>query len=125
MKKNIRKSIVVGVCTAAMLSQQVLAFAGSTPSSSQVATPMTSSEQAFANKLSGNAKDVFMKMNSKDRAVAMQTEHSCKAMNTCKGKGGCKTDVNKCKGDNACKQSGACKVTANDAVMMTKKRVNV
>ncbi len=124
MKKNLRKSIVVGVCTAAIMSQQVLAFAGTTPSQGQVAdTSMTSDEQNFANKLSNGAKDAFMKMNSKDRAMCMQcANHSCKGQNACKGQGGCKSDKNSCKGQNACKGQGSCKMTANDSVMMCKKR---
>jgi hypothetical protein len=29
-------------------------------------------------------------------------------MNECKGKGGCKTDVNECAGKNECKGKGGC-----------------
>lgn len=32
----------------------------------------------------------------------------CKGMNECKGKGGCKTDVNECAGKNECKGKGGC-----------------
>lgn len=36
-------------------------------------------------------------------------KHACKGMNSCKGKGGCKTEANACKGMNACKGKGGCK----------------
>lgn len=36
-------------------------------------------------------------------------KHACKGMNSCKGKGGCKTDAHACKGMNACKGQGGCK----------------
>jgi hypothetical protein len=124
MKKNLKKSVVVGVCTAAFMSAQVAAFAGSTPQSGQVGDmAMTSSEQEFANKLSGSSKDTFMKMNSDDRAMAMKiANHSCKGQNSCKGQGGCKTDANSCRGKNSCKGKGACKSTADQAVKMAQKR---
>ena len=35
-------------------------------------------------------------------------KHECKGMNSCKGKGGCKTDKNECKGHNECKGQGGC-----------------
>jgi hypothetical protein len=34
--------------------------------------------------------------------------HACKGMNSCKGKGGCKTGDNGCKGKNSCKGKGGC-----------------
>lgn len=37
-------------------------------------------------------------------------KHACKAMNSCKGQGGCKTDKNACAGKNACKGQGGCAV---------------
>jgi hypothetical protein len=36
-------------------------------------------------------------------------KHRCKAMNDCKGMGGCKTDDHACKGLNDCKGRGGCK----------------
>jgi len=36
-------------------------------------------------------------------------KHACKGMNSCKGKGGCKTEAHACKGMNACKGQGGCK----------------
>lgn len=124
MKDNLKKKIVLGVCTAAFMSQTVLAFAGSTVQSEQPAEmPMTGDEQAFADKLTDGAKMGFMRMNHEHRSMAMTiASHDCKGKNSCKGQGGCKTDKNSCKGQNACKGQGACKVNANDAVHMAKKR---
>jgi hypothetical protein len=34
--------------------------------------------------------------------------HACKGLNSCKGKGGCKTSDNGCKGKNSCKGKGGC-----------------
>jgi hypothetical protein len=34
---------------------------------------------------------------------------SCKGLNDCKGKGGCKSDKHDCKGKNDCKGQGGCK----------------
>ena len=34
--------------------------------------------------------------------------HECKGHNSCKGKGGCKTDANACAGKNECKGKGGC-----------------
>ncbi len=38
--------------------------------------------------------------------------HSCKGMNTCKGKGGCQSGDNGCKGKNTCKGKGGCKTAS-------------
>lgn len=125
MKNNLRKKIVVGVCTAAIMSQQAFVFAGSTPTANQLADmPMSSDEQNFANQLSGSAKDDFMKMSATDRQMAMQmVSHSCKGQNSCKGQGGCKTEQNSCRGQNSCKGQGNCKSTPSQAMkMMAKKR---
>lgn len=35
-------------------------------------------------------------------------DHSCKGMNSCKGKGGCSSSDNGCKGKNSCKGKGGC-----------------
>lgn len=40
-----------------------------------------------------------------------KADHHCKGMNTCKGKGGCKTSHNKCAGKNSCKGKGGCNTT--------------
>jgi hypothetical protein len=37
------------------------------------------------------------------------SKHACKGLNDCKGRGGCKTEVNTCKGQNQCKGRGGCK----------------
>ncbi len=127
MKDNLRKKIVMGVCSAAILGQQAVVCADSMqPQSSQDQAHMTSDEQSFANKLSGSAKDSFMKMSHSDRSMAMKTaSHDCKGQNTCKGQGGCKSDANSCKGQNSCKGKGTCKVSASDAVNMAMKRQNM
>ena len=44
-------------------------------------------------------------------APAAVEKHACKTQNSCKGKGGCKTDKNACKGMNECKGKGGCKTT--------------
>lgn len=118
MKKNLSKKIVLGVCSAAFISAQVLAFADSVPPASQTTDmPMTADEQAFVGKLSDSAKDAFKKMNHDQRTAAMKmAAHDCKGKNDCKGKGGCKTEANDCAGKNDCKGKGACKVTADKAV---------
>ena len=36
-------------------------------------------------------------------------KHACKGMNSCAGKGGCKTGDNGCKGKNSCKGKGGCR----------------
>ena len=125
MKQNLKKKIVMGVCSAAFMSQTVLAFAGSAPQARQVmdSAPLTAQEQAFARRLSNSAKDVFTKMSESDRQAVMKIVlHACKGQNACKGQGGCKSDANACKGQNSCKGKGQCKVGANDAVMMIEKR---
>jgi hypothetical protein len=45
---------------------------------------------------------------SGDASVTATGKHDCKAMNDCKGKGGCKTDANTCAGKNSCKGKGGC-----------------
>jgi hypothetical protein len=35
-------------------------------------------------------------------------KHGCKGLNSCKGKGGCKSSDNGCKGKNSCKGKGGC-----------------
>jgi hypothetical protein len=117
MKKNLRKKIIVGVCTAAFMSQQAFVFAGTTPQAGQMANAqMTSDEQAFSDKLSGSARDQFMKMSQDDRSMAMKmANHDCKAANSCKGQGGCKTA-------NECKAMGKCKSTPAQAVMRVNAR---
>lgn len=124
MKKNLSKKLALGICSAAFMSAQVLAFADSMPSSDQTAQmPMTSHEQAFANKLSDAAKEAFSKMNHDQRAMAMRIAgHDCKGKNSCKGEGKCKSDTNSCEGQNSCKGQGGCKTEPNKAVNMAAKR---
>ena len=49
---------------------------------------------------------VSLKMGDKDKDAG--DKHACKGMNSCKGKGGCKTADNDCKGKNSCKGKGGC-----------------
>jgi hypothetical protein len=39
-------------------------------------------------------------------ALSISEKHACKGMNTCEGKGGCKTDANACAGKNKCEGKG-------------------
>ncbi|MFO0619463.1 MAG: hypothetical protein U0414_43145 [Polyangiaceae bacterium] len=41
-------------------------------------------------------------------AAAADAPHCCAKLNSCAGKGGCKTDENKCRGLNSCKNKGGC-----------------
>ncbi len=45
-------------------------------------------------------------------AQAAMEKHVCKTMNTCAGKGGCKTAANECAGKNSCKGKGGCATAA-------------
>lgn len=40
--------------------------------------------------------------------TASMEKHACKGLNSCTGKGGCKTDANACAGKNSCKGKGGC-----------------
>ncbi len=124
MKKNLRKSIALGICSAAIISQHHAAFAGSTAETIQLKDmQMSEKELAFEHKLTDHAIETFIQMNHEQRSMAMQiANHACSGKNNCKGQGNCKSDKNSCKGQNACKGQGSCKVAAEDAVMMAKKR---
>ena len=37
------------------------------------------------------------------------SKHACKGLNDCKGRGGCKTELNSCRGQNECKGRGGCR----------------
>ena len=54
---------------------------------------------------------VSLKMGDKDKDKNATDKHACKGMNSCKGKGGCKTGDNGCKGKNSCKGKGGCATT--------------
>jgi hypothetical protein len=56
---------------------------------------------------------VSIKMGDKDKAPT--DKHGCKGMNSCKGKGGCKTGDNGCKGKNSCKGKGGCATDGSHA----------
>jgi hypothetical protein len=124
MKKNLSKKLALGICSAAFMSAQVLAFADSLPPADQTTQmPLNSDEQAFADKLSDSAKEAFSKMNQDQRAMAMRIAgHDCKGKNSCKGEGKCKSDTNSCEGQNSCKGQGGCKTDPNKAVNMAAKR---
>jgi hypothetical protein len=76
---------------------------------------------AFAGLLTGTASRVSAAPSGSDSAAkigvdgqladsieAKKEKHGCKGMNSCKGKGGCKTGDNGCKGKNSCKGKGGC-----------------
>jgi hypothetical protein len=44
-----------------------------------------------------------------DNDSSTASKHACKGLNDCKGRGGCKTDLNTCRGKNECKGRGGCK----------------
>ncbi len=122
MKNLLRKKIVLAVSSAALLSQQVVALGATLPQTNQQ-VQMTSAEQQFLRKLSGNAIDIFKNMDHSGRSIAMSIGlHNCKGQNACKGQGGCKSDRNACMGQNSCKGQGECRVDADDAVLMAQKR---
>jgi hypothetical protein len=39
------------------------------------------------------------------------SKHACKGLNDCKGRGGCKTELNSCRGQNECKGRGGCRTS--------------
>ncbi len=122
MKDKLRKKIILGISSAVFLSQQVVLLGAGLPQSNPQVL-LTSEEQAFLRKLSGNAVTVFKNMDHPTRAYAMKILlHNCKGQNACKGQGGCKTTAHACKGQNACNAQGGCRVVANDAVFMAQKR---
>ena len=45
-------------------------------------------------------------------AATTADKHACKGMNSCKGKGGCKTGDAGCAGKNSCKGKGGCATAA-------------
>lgn len=54
-----------------------------------------------------------LKMGDKDKDAG--DKHGCKGMNSCKGKGGCKSGDNGCKGKNSCKGKGGCATDGSKA----------
>ena len=50
---------------------------------------------------------VSLKMGDKDKDKDATDKHACKGMNSCKGKGGCKTADNSCKGKGGCATDGS------------------
>jgi len=127
MKQNLRKKIVIGICTAAFMSQQVTALAGHRPkNAANDQLPMTTAEQNFAKRLSASAKELFLKMDHDGRQLAIKiASHGCQGRNDCKGEGGCRSDKNSCRGQNECKGQGSCKVPPSDAVSMAAKREGI
>ncbi len=120
MKKDLRKKIVLGIATAIAVTN-----ASDLPAAyiAQNQVALTTKEQAFLRKLSGNAITLFQNMDHDGRAFAMKILlHNCKGQNACKGQG---IDPNSCKGQNACKGQGSCRVTADDAVIMASKRQGI
>ncbi|MBS0655775.1 MAG: hypothetical protein JSR46_08360 [Verrucomicrobia bacterium] len=48
-------------------------------------------------------------------------DQACKGKNSCRGKGGCKTNAHTCKGKNTCKGQGGCKSRPMDGMMLAKR----
>jgi hypothetical protein len=61
--------------------------------------------QAHAANVSNGAGVSLQQMGDKNTDT---DKHACKGLNSCKGKGGCKTSDNGCKGKNSCKGKGGC-----------------
>jgi hypothetical protein len=47
-------------------------------------------------------------------AMAVAEKHACKGLNTCNGKGGCKTGDKGCAGKNSCTGKGGCATVKHD-----------
>ena len=49
-----------------------------------------------------------MKSAETSTALSISEKHACTGLNSCKGKGGCRTENNGCAGKNSCKGKGGC-----------------
>ena len=78
-----------------------------------IAGLMSGSFAVTAHAVQSNSKPGVSLMGDKDKADA--DKHACKGMNSCKGKGGCKTADNDCKGKNSCKGKGGCATDGSKA----------
>ena len=64
---------------------------------------------AFAGLLAGcNYGGKTQETGSKQTSLLLKEPHVCRGLNTCRGKGACKTAKNACKGKNACAGQGGC-----------------
>lgn len=125
MKKiNIRTLMSLAAASAACMALEGTLSADMPPQAAATAQAMTPDEQAFANKLSASAQAMFNKMSKEQRQMAMRmATQACKGMNSCKGKGGCKTAEHACKGQNACAGKGGCKMDGEKATEMVQKHM--
>jgi hypothetical protein len=78
-----------------------------------IAGLMSGSFAVTAHAAQTSAKPGVSLMGDKDKVDA--DKHACKGMNSCKGKGGCKTADNDCKGKNSCKGKGGCATDGSKA----------
>jgi hypothetical protein len=92
---KISKSSLVLTAAFAGLLGGTAARAATVSSSANTGTQLTSTSSALGS-IAGQAADTPVE------------KHACKGMNSCKGKGGCKSSDNGCKGKNSCKGKGGC-----------------
>src|SRR5262245_663388 len=120
-KKKLRALVTLSVNSVVLMVNQLDADVTAnqqTPTATDTSQQaMTAPEQAFTNKLSQNAAEMFKNMTTQQRVTCMQmASHDCQGKNACKGQGACKTADHTCAGMNACKGQGACKMDPNKAV---------
>jgi hypothetical protein len=103
MKFELAKTIAA----AAVAGLSSIACGGSTP---EPAAPEAPSEAAAATEEAAEAAPASAEAAHAEEATATGAEKACcKAMNECKGKGGCKVEgKHACKNQNECKGQGGC-----------------
>jgi hypothetical protein len=79
-----------------------------------IAGLMSGSFAVTAHAVQTSSKAGVSLMGDKDKTDAGD-KHACKGVNSCKGKGGCKTADNDCKGKNSCKGKGGCATDGSKA----------
>lgn len=67
---------------------------------------------AVAGLLLGTVSTSLTSCKSASTAEAAMDKHACKSLNTCQGKGGCKSGDAGCAGKNSCKGKGGCATAA-------------
>ena len=92
---KISKSSLILTAAFTGLLGGTVARAATVSSGSASGSQLTSASSSFSS-IAGQAAD--------DKVE----KHACKGMNSCKGKGGCKSSDNGCKGKNSCKGKGGC-----------------
>src|SRR5271154_3191223 len=64
--------------------------------------------------LAGAGQAYFQVATGEEAGDTNVDKHDCKTLNSCKGKGGCKTGDNGCKMKNSCKGKGGCATDKHD-----------